>query len=125
MKSQAIFLAFVGAFHSQNVSAFSSMKTSSARIIDTSASASASASASTSTSTSTSTSLHAETENSQSRRDILRKSASTFLSIATTVTASSTFFPSSALASAYPQEKTDKDNILKGYKRLEYLLENW
>lgn len=111
MKSQAIFLAFVGAFHSQNVSAFSSMKTSSARIIDTSASAS--------------TSLHAETENSQSRRDILRKSASTFLSIATTVTASSTFFPSSALASAYPQEKTDKDNILKGYKRLEYLLENW
>ena len=123
MKSQAIFLAFVGAFHSQNVSAFSSMKTSSARIIDTSASASASASAS--TSTSTSTSLHAETENSQSRRDILRKSASTFLSIATTVTASSTFFPSSALASAYPQEKTDKDNILKGYKRLEYLLENW
>ena len=123
MKSQAIFLAFVGAFHSQNVSAFSSMKTSSARIIETSASASASASAS--TSTSTSTSLHAETENSQSRRDILRKSASTFLSIATTVTASSTFFPSSALASAYPQEKTDKDNILKGYKRLEYLLENW
>lgn len=113
MKSQAIFIAFVGAFHSQNVSAFSSMKTSSARIIDTSASASAS------------TSLHAETENSQSRRDILNKSASTFLAIATTVTASSTLFPSSALASAYPQEKTDKDNILKGYKRLEYLLENW
>ena len=116
MKSQSIFLAFVGAFHSQNVSAFSSMKTSSARIIDTSAS---------SASTSTSTSLHAETGNSQSRRDILNKSASTLLSIATTVTASSTFFPSSALASAYPQEKTDKDNILKGYKRLEYLLENW
>merc|ERR1719491_64968 len=32
-------------------------------------------------------------------------------------------FPSGAVA--YPQEKTDKENIVKGYKRLAYLIDNW
>lgn len=26
---------------------------------------------------------------------------------------------------SYPQEKQDKENIAKGYKRLSYLLDNW
>merc|ERR1719354_726589 len=33
--------------------------------------------------------------------------------------------PPSAYAATSTQEKTDKENIVKGYKRLSYLLDNW
>jgi len=33
--------------------------------------------------------------------------------------------PSAAYAASNSQEKTDKENLVKGYKRLTYLLDNW
>ena len=67
----------------------------------------------------TETSLHQQT----SRRQIFNKSAAAVLSIATADTILS---PNAAYAASSKfQEKTDKENIVKGYKRLEYLLDNW
>lgn len=55
----------------------------------------------------------------ESRRSILKQSSATIFSAL--VVGSMTPFP----ALAYPQEKTDKENLVKGYKRLQYLLDNW
>mmetsp|Transcript_7488 Transcript_7488/g.14205 ORF Transcript_7488/g.14205 Transcript_7488/m.14205 type:complete len:241 (-) Transcript_7488:1718-2440(-) len=55
----------------------------------------------------------------ESRRSILKQSSATIFSAL--IVGSMT--PSQALA--YPQEKTDKENLVKGYKRLQYLLDNW
>ena len=66
------------------------------------------------------TSLYSQYETS--RRNVLGQSAAVILSIAIPTT----ILPSDAMAVAsYPQENTDKENIIKGYKRLQYLLDNW
>jgi hypothetical protein len=70
------------------------------------------------TTTLTKTTLHAQAE--KSRRDILTQSTAAIFSIATSTTI---LFPSSA--NAYPEETKDKENLVKGYKRLQYLLDNW
>jgi len=64
----------------------------------------------------TKTTLHVD---KTSRRDILSQTTAAIFSLATATTA----IPSAALA--YPEEKKDKENIVKGYKRLQYLLDNW
>jgi len=59
-----------------------------------------------------------------SRRDLLKKSSLAFLS----VVAGWGPFANEAHAKAaggYPQEASDKEKIVKGYTRLEYLLQNW
>mmetsp|Transcript_25572 Transcript_25572/g.37630 ORF Transcript_25572/g.37630 Transcript_25572/m.37630 type:complete len:258 (+) Transcript_25572:62-835(+) len=58
------------------------------------------------------------------RRKALLRSSSVFLGMLSTTL---TLPPENANAasSSYPQEKSDKDKIVKGYKRLDYLLKNW
>jgi hypothetical protein len=55
-----------------------------------------------------------------SRRSVLKQSTAGIFSA---LVVGGSMVPSKALA--YPQEKTDKENLVKGYKRLQYLLDNW
>lgn len=59
--------------------------------------------------------------NVESRREVLKNSASIFVS----ATAGYSLFPSIANAAESQQDKLDKENLVKGYKRLQYLLDNW
>lgn len=70
----------------------------------------------TSPSGSTSTQINVE-----SRREVLKNSVATFVS----ATAGYSLFPSIANAAESQQDKLDKENLVKGYKRLQYLLDNW
>ena len=63
-----------------------------------------------------------KTTTTATRREALTKTATAFFGAA----ASTATFPLSAYAKpAYPQEESDKQKILEGYKRLNYLLDNW
>ena len=70
----------------------------------------------TSPSGSTSTQINVE-----SRREVLKNSVANFVS----TTAGCSLFPSIANAAESQQDKLDKENLVKGYKRLQYLLDNW
>lgn len=61
-----------------------------------------------------------------SRRDLFTKSCSMLGTIAlgTGLVLPNNINPND-VAMAYPQEKADKENIVKGYKRLTYLIDNW
>ena len=59
--------------------------------------------------------------NVESRREVLKNSVANFVS----TTAGYSLFPSIANAAESQQDKLDKENLVKGYKRLQYLLDNW
>lgn len=56
-----------------------------------------------------------------SRREVFKNSAAIFVS----TTAGYSLFPPIANAAESQQDKLDKENLVKGYKRLQYLLDNW
>jgi len=57
------------------------------------------------------------------RRDAVARSVSTVLQLCGTVSVVVGGLPLGA--GAYPQEATDRENVVKGYRRLSYLLDNW
>jgi hypothetical protein len=63
------------------------------------------------------------------RRGFFTNSITACSTIIAGTTAVSSIHPEEAIAAtadkSYPQMKTDKENIVKGYKRLDYLLTNW
>lgn len=70
-----------------------------------------------------SSSLLSSADDEFSRRDVLLRSASSFFTVAAAASTGLVAGPNSALA--YAQEAQDKENMVAGYKRLTYLIDNW
>jgi hypothetical protein len=111
-----VLLVNVHAFH--HPSSFSSKRTVQPQYADSKSTQPVAQQPLSSSSSSSSSSSH---DHVSSRRLLLKQS--TAATIFSTLIAGTMMIPSQALA--YPQEKTDKDNLVKGYKRLQYLLDNW
>eukprot|EP01083_Nonionella_stella_P273645 928415_1 len=70
-----------------------------------------------------SSSLLSSADDEFSRRDVLSRSASAFFTVAAAASTGLVAGPDSALA--YAQEAQDKQNMVAGYKRLTYFIDNW
>lgn len=65
--------------------------------------------------------VHYAAQHQETRRDFFASSLSTIGSAALILTP----LPGHAASTATSQQQKDKDNIVKGYNRLQYLLDNW